>query len=329
MKTEDNIQVVKEEDIISKSISLDLIDLQNKIKNRNLDEEGMSELNLIKSIQETGGLIHPVILRENGNGKYELFVGHRRYMAYKMLVTEGNEEYKSIPARIYPKETSDLQMLLMTLNENSKRKDLKKTENIESQLSLLPYFLELEGAKNNGKIKNLDLGYFILKNYISYLRSDNNSDKYITNLKKLTRKSNVIPRMNTYFAMLGTTAKKFYLSYRAYFDVNGDISVLFLEGVIVDRHALAINNMKSEEDKNKLIYRLQKGEKISYGKLESYIRESNAKLSPTKKKNKFILGLEHIIIQIKTKTNSISDDESSQIKMYIEKIENILEKDSK
>jgi hypothetical protein len=329
MQTEENNQVFKEEDIISKSISLDLIYFQNHMFNRNMKEESesMSILQLMKSIKDTQGLIHPVTLRQNTESSYELFSGHRRYTAYKMLFESGEKEYQSIPARIYTNEVSNLDMLLMTLNENSNRKDLKKTENIQSNLSLIPYFLKLDIVNENNKNKNFELGYYILKNYISYLRSEKQKDKYFEKIQKLTKKSNVIPQLGKFFEILGTTVKQFYLSYRAYFDVSKNLSVLFLKNVIVDRHALAINNMKSEEDKNEIIARLEQGEEIKYAKLENYIRDSNAKFSPNKKKNKLIQGLEHIIIQIKTKKNLISDDEDSQIKMYIEKIENILEKD--
>lgn len=310
-------------DTVSCKIDLDLIYMQNYIVNRkdNNDFKSYDLLELGRSIRNTNGLIHPVVVRADGEGKYELFVGHRRYDAYKML-TGRYKEYKSIPANVYPKETKTKEMLMLTIHENARRKNLDKSENIESKISLLPVFLEIQCE---GK-STLSFGFEILKVYNSYLRSQDHKTKYSDKMKNITGLENPIAKMHEFFEIIGMVPKTFFLSARVYFGCSNDITKLFREGKISNRHALALESMKIEKDKMVLIKNLQNKEIIPYRELENYIRDSNAKGSPKKQKSKLIQGFNHIIVQLSSKNQIIDDQQNNLIQMYIEKIENILEK---
>lgn len=81
------------------------------------DEESLNELS--SSIQEIG-IIQPITVRENGEGKYELISGERRLRASKLA------SLKKIPA--YIRKADDQNMLEMALVENIQREDLDAIE---------------------------------------------------------------------------------------------------------------------------------------------------------------------------------------------------------
>ena len=123
--------------IQDKSIDLKLIDIQQNIPNR--DEYNVTSsidfLKLVVSIQTTKGIIHPILVRDNGTGRFELFIGYRRYLAYKALVQSGHTEFELIPALIHPKETTIQDMILKAAHENDFRKDPRNVALIKSKVS--------------------------------------------------------------------------------------------------------------------------------------------------------------------------------------------------
>lgn len=308
-------------------IDLELIYEQENILNRDMKKESLSYelLALVKSIREVG-LIHSIIVRADNTGRYELFVGHRRLEAYKMLLAEDPKKYKYIPARVYSNTTSTKYMSLKKIHENDSRKDLKPSEKIESKLSLIPLVLELEGVEGNNGGQNSILGYEISKKFNSYIRSDTNKEKYEKSLQELTGNHNIIKNLFDFFNQIGISPESFFLSAKVYFTCKNNIIMLFSKGKVTNRHALALQSMKSEEDKREIILRFKKGEKIGYKFLEKFIRESNAKFSPVKTNNKLIQACEHVLIQLKSEKESLAEQKNNEIKMYFEKIENIINK---
>ncbi len=81
------------------------------------EEESLQEL--ATSIKEIG-IIQPVIVRQNENGKYQLIAGERRFRAAGMIGME------TIPA--YIRKANDQDLLEMALVENIQREDLDAIE---------------------------------------------------------------------------------------------------------------------------------------------------------------------------------------------------------
>ncbi len=96
---------------------------------QSFDEEKLKELML--SIKEQG-LIQPIIVKKNSDGKYDLIAGERRYRAVKAL------GIAQIPAII--KEVSDEKMLELALIENIQRQDLNPIEEAEAYERLIVQF---------------------------------------------------------------------------------------------------------------------------------------------------------------------------------------------
>ena len=93
------------------------------------DEESMEELKA--SIQEVG-VLQPVVVRESGNGKYELIMGERRWRASQAAGRE------TIPAIV--RDTADDQLLRDALLENIHRSDLNPLEEAAAYQQLLAEF---------------------------------------------------------------------------------------------------------------------------------------------------------------------------------------------
>jgi len=308
-------------------IDVELIYEQKYIVNRHMKNKTFSYelLAMAKSIREIG-LIHPILVRADNVGRYELFVGNRRFQAYKMLLAGEPEKYKYIDARVYPNTTSIKRMSLKNKHENYSRKDPKPSEKIESDISLLPIVLEVEAAESNNGTQNFILGFEILKKFDSYIRTKSNKEKYEKLLQEITGQRNIIKNLYDFFDQIGVSPKSFFLSAKVYFTCKNNIIRLFREGMVTNRHAMALQSMRSEEDKKKIILRLEKGEKIGYKLLEKVIRESNAKFSPIKKNNKIIQMGEHIIIKLRRDKGSMSDQQYDEIMMYYEKMENVIDR---
>lgn len=84
---------------------------------RVFDEASLREL--AESIRAEG-LLQPIVVREIGDGNFELIAGERRWRAFQLL------KLKMIPARIV--KASDASSAAMTLIENLQRKDLNPIE---------------------------------------------------------------------------------------------------------------------------------------------------------------------------------------------------------
>ena len=311
--------------IQNKSIDLKLIDIQKYIFNR-AENDVMSSIDftrLMMSIRTTKSIIQPVVVRDTGDGRFVLFAGFRRYLAYKTLVQSGYAEFQLVPALIHPKETTIQDMILKTAHENDFRKDLNNAELIKSKVSMLPLFLDC--GKEKDPLHNFILGHKILKLYISFLRNITNVTKYINLLEEITGSNNAISEIEDFFEKILITPKSFFLSSRVLFECSKNIRRLFEKGRITNRHALSIEKLKSEQNKDEIINQLQK-EKMTYKEIENFIRESNAQFSPVKKTKKLLQLVEHVSIQIKSREETLTEDEISEIKMYVEKIENVIQK---
>lgn len=96
---------------------------------RRLDQEALEEL--ARSIQEHG-VIQPVVVRQAGDGQYELVAGERRWRACQVAgLTE-------VPALI--RELTDREAMEMAMVENLQREDLTALEEARAYRALIEDF---------------------------------------------------------------------------------------------------------------------------------------------------------------------------------------------
>ena len=111
----DEDKIVKENQISTLKISL--IDPKSDQPRKNCDKQLLEEL--ASSIKENG-LLQPIIVREYGEGRYQIIAGERRFRASKIA------ELTEIPAVIMNKD--DRQAAEIALIENIQREDLNPIE---------------------------------------------------------------------------------------------------------------------------------------------------------------------------------------------------------
>ncbi len=98
-------------------LTLSLVDPKSDQPRKNFDKQSLEEL--ARSIEENG-LLQPILVREYGNGRYQIIAGERRFRASKIAgLTE-------IPAIILDKD--DRKVAEIALIENIQREDLNPIE---------------------------------------------------------------------------------------------------------------------------------------------------------------------------------------------------------
>ena len=61
---------------------------------------------LVGAIRATGGVIHPIVVKDLKNGKYQVKVGRRRISAYRILKKE-DSRYDKIKAYVVDRDLDD------------------------------------------------------------------------------------------------------------------------------------------------------------------------------------------------------------------------------
>ncbi len=113
--TLDSDSYLKENQI--NTIRLSLIDPKSDQPRKSFDKQSLSEL--AESIKENG-LLQPILVREYGEGRYQIIAGERRFRASKLA------ELTEIPAIIMNKD--DKHSAEIALIENIQREDLNPVE---------------------------------------------------------------------------------------------------------------------------------------------------------------------------------------------------------
>jgi len=303
-----------------KTIKLSLIYVQKNIPNRDRRKTEMTQeyLDLFKLIKDTdGGLLHPIILREDKNGKYELFAGYRRFLVYTNLNMCEEVGYGRIPASIWPPKTSTEEMLLKTITENHVRTDLSSIESLESKIAIVPFFLGC-GMTDNSK-QNKEMGYKILKLFNSYIRAGAKKVEYIDEIIKLTNCDDPYKQLNMFFDGIGETVRNFYDKASVLMNASPKVLYLLRKKRIAPRHAKSLRTMKSEMDRSKLINRVV-AENISYKVLDELIRESNIKNNPLKKRDALIRSAKNVSVILGNQKKDLNEVQYEAIKIHLDEI---------
>ena len=143
-------------------VSISMIDPKPDQPRKNFNEEALQEL--AKSIEENG-LLQPILVREYGNGRYQIIAGERRFRACKIAgITE-------VPTIILDKD--DLKVAEIALIENLQREDLNPVEEAMAFKALMDSYdlTQEEVSERVGRsrsavanaIRLLDLPTFVLE----------------------------------------------------------------------------------------------------------------------------------------------------------------------
>lgn len=132
-------------------IDIDLIDPDP----RNRKVEGIPEL--AQNIALVG-LQQPLAVRANpdAEGRYMAISGHRRRLAIKQLVEEGEEKFRAVPCLVAPPGMSDAMVRLMILSGNMVTQGLTSAQMADAtkEMEDAIYQLKEEGHEFPGKVRD-------------------------------------------------------------------------------------------------------------------------------------------------------------------------------
>ena len=144
-------------DILDNKSDFDLrfIEIDKIVPNPN----NFYELNGIKELSENikeFGLnqnLEVVEIDDNGEKKYRLIGGHRRYEAIKLLISDGNTKYKKVPCKVN-RSLNEIEEQLRLIKSNSDTRELTPQEKREQMKQLIELYKkkqEITGEKINIK----------------------------------------------------------------------------------------------------------------------------------------------------------------------------------
>lgn len=83
---------------------------------------------LAEAIKTAGGVKQPLLVRKEERG-YKILAGHRRTAAAKLLLSQGEEQYRQLPCIVESDLDEDEQeILLIVLNEQQEKSDYEKMQ---------------------------------------------------------------------------------------------------------------------------------------------------------------------------------------------------------
>lgn len=156
---------VNTDDNISKNTVM-LISIDNLVPSsyqprKNFDEESLQELSL--SIKEHG-LLEPLLVKKNDDGKFEIICGERRFKAAKIA------ELKEVPCLV--RDVLEDDAYAIALIENIQREDLNPLEQANAMLQMQSAckMTQEELAKTLGKSRTSVANYLRLNNLNQFVK---------------------------------------------------------------------------------------------------------------------------------------------------------------
>jgi len=304
---------------IVKKIKIDDIQPQTMLSNRKRKEIEHSTqfISLVASVKEIHGIFHPIVVKETNEGKYILFSGFRRYLAYVTLNRCREEGYETIPATVCPCETPDAEMAKILIHENKIRKDPTAYEKVIQEISAIPVFLDC--ANISDVQKNKDIGYGILKHYLSYKRNGL-QDKYRVQLVKFTGCDTPIERLRAFFEAIGESERSFYDKVMEIMEGTPEVIRLLDQGKITFRQAKDLRNLKSDDDRLEIIKLLQTN-KVQRKEFDLLIKESRIKQSKFKYRDELLEFIKRLSNYAEGLNKELPEEQYLTIKKNMELIE--------
>ena len=122
----------------TEEVDISLIDINTNQPRKNFDKDKLNEL--AQSIKENG-IIQPLVLRKESNGRYTIIAGERRYRAARI------SKLKTVPAVF--RDVNDKELLQLAIIENIQREDLDDIEEANAINDLMKsYDLSQEETAN-------------------------------------------------------------------------------------------------------------------------------------------------------------------------------------
>lgn len=128
----------------------------DKIKPNEINDYPINEINKLKDSIKRYGLIDPlgiIPIQEDGEIKYKLLAGERRYTAIGRLLEEGDTTFKAgVPARVFEDNMNDIDQEIVLRESNELARDHdpeRKRKNIQRLSELYEIRNEMQGIKSN------------------------------------------------------------------------------------------------------------------------------------------------------------------------------------
>ncbi|GMB01056.1 ParB N-terminal domain-containing protein [Pelosinus sp. IPA-1] len=141
--------------------SIVMIDIDNLIPNtKNFYRvEGDSEIEKqneqLKATIEMYGVKQPLIVKTEGNGKFSIIAGERRYLACRRLTDEGKENFKLAPCIVEKAQSVEDEQIELIITNHHRDKDLSEKIEEVRQLSELLQKKKERGEKMQGKLQDI------------------------------------------------------------------------------------------------------------------------------------------------------------------------------
>lgn len=113
----------------AREVDIQKIDINKEQPRKHFDEEKMKDL--ADSIRQHG-VIQPLVVKPEANGRYTIIAGERRYRAARMV------GLKQVP--VVTKEVTDRELLQISMIENIQREDLNPLEEAQGIAALMEQF---------------------------------------------------------------------------------------------------------------------------------------------------------------------------------------------
>ena len=113
----------------AREVDIQKIDINKEQPRKHFDEEKMRDL--ADSIRQHG-VIQPLVVKPEANGRYTIIAGERRYRAARMV------GLKQVP--VVTKEVTDRELLQISMIENIQREDLNPLEEAQGIAALMKQF---------------------------------------------------------------------------------------------------------------------------------------------------------------------------------------------
>ncbi len=143
---------------LEKHLAIDQIDISQANTRKEKPRLGLEEL---KGSMEKVGLIHPVVVLEKKDGRFDLIVGQRRLLAAKDL------GWREIPALII-EPLNELSKSVISLGENIHRRDLPYSDTIDVCRTLFKQYEGSSTQKIDQISATLGLSRRIVIKYLGY-----------------------------------------------------------------------------------------------------------------------------------------------------------------
>ena len=128
----------------AREVDIQKIDINKEQPRKYFDEEKMQDL--ADSIRQHG-VIQPLVVKPEANGRYTIIAGERRYRAARMV------GLKQVP--VVTKEVTDRELLQISMIENIQREDLNPLEEAQGIAALMEQFsLTQEAAEILGRSRS-------------------------------------------------------------------------------------------------------------------------------------------------------------------------------